>query len=195
MHEMGLIVRTICLGASFLVAGCVSSGEPKLKANYFVETSAVEGVSVALTLDGCTASVLFDDATVSGGGGPRVARGFEIPLKVVGVAGNKYGVFISGASSGYYSGVVRATAKLSIGAVPTYLFLSSDPARAQEGNWKTEFQHPGTKSGASMSLFLELTGDGDGIDLDGNRIWTTVPPQEANLTVDTIDLVMANCGA
>lgn len=107
---MRTAIGMFCLGASFFVAGCVSNVAPSDTEPHFVKTDSVAGVSVALTSDGCTASVLFDKAAVSGGAPPQLRWYSEIPLMIGGDDATKS---VSVTAGGYYSGTGKAFAEIS----------------------------------------------------------------------------------
>ncbi len=185
---MRIVVGATCMSASFFAAGCASIEAPSDRAPHFEKSDAAAGVSVAVTSDGCTASVLFDDAAVSGPQPRNWER--EIPLKV---AGGDSGIAVSGSASGYYSGAGKVTASLGVSGMTTVRIF--DFNGAMEGNWTSDFQAPGRYiPGAGFSVLIELRGDAETYDLDGNTVWTKLAPADAKLTVDSVDLVIPDCG-
>lgn len=197
---MRTVFGMISLGASVFVAGCVSNVTPSDTGPHFVKTRSIEGVSVALTSDGCTASVLFDSAAVSGGTPPQLVWGAEFGLKVDLNVNNgmvdrnllKNGIHVSGTASGYYSGTGKAIAEIEGGAMELRIF---DYAANQKGNWTSNIKFPGPfKPDASFGLFLKLRGDEERSLDEGGTVITKMPPADAMLTVDSVDLVIAECG-
>lgn len=69
-----------------------------------------------------------------------------------------------------------------------------DYAAAQEGNWTYNIEWGSQKPGDGFDLGLTLLGDDQHRDPEGNTVITKMPPADAMLTVDSVDLVIADCG-
>ena len=153
--------RAILIAALALTASGASAG-------HFVEAGGSAKASVSITEDGCTASVLFDDARVHGPGDPREQQSLLLPLRVVGASD------VSVEARGFAAGRAEATAILSTRQGEETLF---DSDFADEPNWSSTAQLDEFRG----RIWLELTLDAETAETD------------TELGVDSIDLSIADC--
>ncbi|MEQ1929565.1 MAG: hypothetical protein ABL957_03405 [Parvularculaceae bacterium] len=134
---------------------------------------AVPGVSVAITDDKCTASVLFDDASLSGVGGGGYALPLAIPLRIVGGP-----VDVTVDARGFVSSRAQTQAFLAISDQTQQLV---DMANGDNVSFMTTGRFNSVRD--SGELLLELT-------------MAEPQPDEAQstlFTMDSLDLTLEQC--
>ena len=155
-------IKALLVGVSLLSAGSAEAGR-------FVEAGGSAGTSVSITEDGCTASVLFDDARVRGPEDARERMRLRLPLRVVGSSD------VSIEARGFSAGAADGAAVLASRFGEDTLFESDG---SDDPNWSREL----ALDSFSGRLWLVLSL----FDAEAGQ---------SELAVDTIDLSIADCGA
>lgn len=150
--------------ASVLIAGPAAAGR-------FVEAPGGQGASVTITDDGCTASVLFDDARVRGPEDLRERLRVKLPLRIVGASD------VSVETRGFAAGSGEAAAILSTRSGDETLFESDS---SDDPNWSQQTSIDSVRGRMWLDLSLDADSDAD---------------DQTELSVDSIDLSIENCGA
>lgn len=147
----------------------VALSAPPAEAGRFVELSKVEGVSVSITDDACTASILLDDARVRWPDDARTTLSIALPLRIVGVSD------VSVEARGFVAGGGEPTALLSTLTDDAYLF---EPGDAEDDNWSRTLAFGETRG--RLRLVMAINEDASA--------------GQSELAVDSIDLAIENCG-
>ncbi|MBY0422800.1 MAG: hypothetical protein K2Q06_10895 [Parvularculaceae bacterium] len=150
--------------AAFAAASSADAGR-------FVEAGGAPGTSVSITDDGCTASVLFDDARVRGPGDLRERQRLQLPLRIIGASD------VAVEARGFASGSAEAAAILATRAGEETLF---DSDFGDDPNWSREVEFEGLRGRLWLVLALDAGDDA---------------AEQTELGVDSIDLSIADCGA
>ena len=149
-----------------LTAACVLAAAPAL-AGRFVTTDGSAGVAATVTDDGCTASVLFDDARVRTSGDVRSFLSLVLPLRIIGDSD------VAVEARGFAAGGGEPAALLSTLTDDIYLF---EPGDAEDDNWSRNETIGSTRGRLRLVMAIdEAEGDNE-------------------LGVDSIDLSIENCG-
>lgn len=143
---------------------------PAAHAGRFVETSGSAGATVTITDDGCTASVLFDDARVRWPDEARTSLSLVLPLRIVGSSD------VAVEARGFAAGGGAPAALLSTLTDDAYLF---EPGDASDDNWSRALTLSDTRG--RLRLVMAMDEDDSGA--------------QSELAVDSIDLSIEDCGA
>ncbi len=138
----------------------------------FEASGLVQGVRVALTDDRCTASVLFDDATLRGSD-DRLALPLTLPLRIVGGPSD-----MTVEARGYLSSPEHASAYLTVGGQTEELV---EEASADDSSFATASTFSGVADSGALKLDLAMAEPA---------------PQDkdaALFAMDSLDLTLADC--